>query len=63
MQKVLYLSNITIVPKMRPHYDVGFIVVYEIILCLTVFVPTFQISHPFNVPVYESLPQKILAGH
>ena len=29
------LSNIAIAPKVRPHYDVKFIVVYEIILCLT----------------------------
>ena len=29
------MSNIAIAPKVRPHYDVGFIVVYEVILCLT----------------------------
>ena len=32
---VKILSNIAIAPKVRPHYDVGFIVVYEVILCLT----------------------------
>ena len=29
------VSNIAIAPKVRPHYDVGFIVVYEVNLCLT----------------------------
>ena len=31
----MVLSNIAIAPKVRPHYDVGSIVVYEVILCLT----------------------------
>ena len=29
------MSNIAIAPKVRPHHGVGFIVVYEVILCLT----------------------------